>query len=603
MKRFSLIICITVLVVSCVSERQEQLPCECRIIKVCFDASSTKTGITGSTIHFETGDEIPVICEGVNTIPVTNSQTGDNTVFEGTYRALWLTRKDCDWYSVYPSSLNVSGNGVVSGTLPETQTAPFDPDANVMYSDIIVADYDETNQPNLRFWMNQAMGLIRIAFCNTDDAYADDILESVQLTSSVVMAGAFTMDIHSPVVSFAEGGDTHVSAVYQTEETLGVDQQHWVFLFVNPVQLSNATLIVRTDKHTFTYHSSKSVLPKAGTMTMLPLMDLADFSVDGHTYLKKRVVCWGDSFTSANYAEKTTYCKYLQALLGNDWEVLNGGISGNRTDEIAARQGGLPVVTGSAFTIPAETTTIQIDGVLKIHNILEVDGFYNIRRFGGALANPCKLIGTHGEEVLCEINSNRTENGSDTTYYATLSRLTAGSPVEIAEHTPIQTYAARKLRDVDLTIIYMGTNGSFGSNDENRRYIFSRWDNLIAQHWEMINYTEHPKDYIILGRHDGVIWDDYHFSDYMEPAFGKRYLNLRRAVVENESTIKHWLVYSGAYASESEIPQSVIDHSLEGYWPQEFYHARPGDSHPNEYAAKVIGKLVYDKMVELGYVN
>lgn len=604
MKRFSLIICITALAVSCVSERQEQLPCESRVLQVRYDASSTKTGITGSTIHFETGDEIPVICEGVNTIPVTNSQTGDNAVFEGSYRALWLTKKDCDWYSVYPSSLNVNGSGVVSGTLPEAQAAPFDPSANIMYSDIIVADYDELNQPDLRFRMNQAMGLIRITFCNTDDAYADDVLETVQLKTSVVMAGAFTMDVHSPGVSFAGEGDTHVTAIYHTEETLGFNQQHWVCLFVNPVQISNATLIIRTDRHTFTYHSPKRFTPKAGTMTMLPLLDLADFSVDGHTYLKKRVACWGDSFTSANYAEKTTYCKYLQALLGADWEVYNGGISGNRTDEIAARQGGLPVVTGSAFTIPAGTSTIQIDGVLKTRNILDVEGLYHIRSFGGALVNPCKLVGTQGEEVLCNINSNRTVNGTDTTYYATLRRITAGSPVEIAEHTPIQTYAARELRDVDLSIIYMGTNGSFGSDKDNNRYIWSRLDNLVSQHWGMINFTEHPDSYIVLGKHDGKGWDALHYSDYMGPAFGERYLNLRTTVVENEASIKQWLVYSGAYANEAEIPQSVIDYSLAGNWPKEFWHdVSTSDTHPNEYAAKVIGKLVYDKMVELGYVD
>ena len=41
-----------------------------------------------------------------------------------------------------------------------------------------------------------------------------------------------------------------------------------------------------------------------------------------------------------------------------------------------------------------------------------------------------------------------------------------------------------------------------------------------------------------------------------------------------------------------------------GRWLRPFCHDPiAGDVHPNEYGAKVIGKLVYDKIAELGYLN
>ena len=395
--------------------------------------------------------------------------------------------------------------------------------------------------------------------------------------------------------------------MYQSEVTLGLNEERWVCLFVNPVLISNARLIIRTNNHTFTYTSSGSFTPLAGSVTVLQKalnqpLDLSDFSVRGHSYLKRRIACWGDSFTSANYEEKATYCKHLQNLLGEEWEVLNGGISGNRTDEIATRQGGLPLVTGSAFTIPAGSGTIRIDGLLKTHGIMGEPNLYHIRTFGGALANPCKVVGTHGEEVLCTINSYRSVSGTDTTYYANLTYSKVSTPIEIAEHTPVQTYAARELKDVDLTIIYMGTNGSFGSNSDNNRYVYSRWDNLAAQHQEMIDFVDNSDDYIVLGRHDALSWDNMGYSTYMESVFGNRYLNLRTPVVGNEAVVKSWLMYSGLYGDESEIPQEEVDRSVLGYWPRPLQHA-PNDVHPNDYGAKVIAKIVYDRMVDLHYLD
>ena len=587
-----------VLSVSCVRVREEQQPSYVSL-EVTSSTHNTKTDITGSAVRYSADDAIFVQCEGYNSLVMSNSGTLDVEKFSGKYRAKDLSGTACTWYSVYPSTLLVTDEGTVSGTLPSTQAAPFDPVANIMYSDIVVADYDEDNPPELSFEMNQLMGLVRISFTNSDPEYEDDILQTVQLRTSTVLAGDFQTDVHAPSVAFTGNERKYVTSKYDTPVPLGMDQKHWVCLFVSPTIITGAKLIIRTDKHTFTYQSQKKFTPVSGTLTMLPLMDVADFSIGGPTTLKKRVACWGDSLTDAS--DIKSYTRFLQALLGDEWEVYNGGASGNRTYEIAARQGGLPLVTGAEFTLSAGTSAIFVDGVKRTHNVVGEAGYYDIRHFNAKLQNPCLLIGSNGEEVLCNITNSRSINGTDTTYTARISRLYPGEPVKIAEHTPIQTYAARELRDVDLTIIYMGTNGSFGSDHETQRYNYARLDNLADQHWEMINFTTHPESYLVLGIHWTPNWQQqYGYEDLFESEFGSRFLNLRVPVVKDEASCKYWLLYSGLYQDESEIPQSELTRAAKGLWPQTLMI---DSMHPNDYGQRVFAKLIYDRMVELGYVD
>lgn len=597
MKKVLIILISVALTASCTHMQEERQNLLLKL-NVSAKPQETKTTIKGSSIRYSDNDTIMVVCEGYNKILANNTGTAAIDVFCGFFSRSKRKGEDCNWYAVYPANASVSDEGVIRGTLPCTQIAPFDRRANFMHSDIVVSNYDEDDLPSLSFSMNQMMGIIRISFINTNAEYAEDLLESVQIRTNTTMTGCFVSDVRSSSVTFDGDEQRYVTSLYNTPEVLGVGETHWVVVFVNPVTFASNKLIIRTNKHTFTYISSYSLTPVQGALTALPLMDLASFNIEGPTYLKKRVVCWGDSLTSL---EDITYTQNLQRLLGNDWIVYNGGISGNRTDEISARQGALPIVTGSSFTIPAGTESIKIDGVLKTHQILGEEGFFNIRRFWGALTNPCALVGTNGETVLCDIESNRSISGTDTTYYATLKRKNAGEPVEIAEHTPIQTYAARKLRDVDLTIIYMGTNGYIGSNNPNARYRYSRFDNLIEQHWEMINFTDHPESYLVLGIHWSPQWQSlYNYEDQFHAAFGNRFLSLRVPVVQDAESCKSWLVYSGAYTDKSQIPQSSLDRAAKGIWPIELMK---DSQHPNQYGAEVMAKLVYDRMVELGYLD
>lgn len=308
--------------------------------------------------------------------------------------------------------------------------------------------------------------------------------------------------------------------------------------------------------------------------------------------VKKRVVCWGTSVVNG----QLSFVPYLQELLGDEWEVYNGGCSGDRSYEVAARQGANPIVTASEFTIPANVTNVSTEGLLRTRSISGEPGLYPLRAFRGYLRNPCKLVGTNGEEVLCDILSyfRTTDNGNggkDTTYYATVKRLEPGDPVVIAEHTPVETYAARELRDVDLSVLYMG--GNDGHRDFN---------NIVYQHQQMIDYADNSEDYIVVGYYMYPSWERYGYTDIMTTAFGNRFLDQRNDVTESDETVKQWLLWSGAYPDEESIPESEYTRASNGYWPLAFLLSA-SDPHSNIYGCKVTAKLIYDKMVDLGYVD
>ena len=70
---------------------------------------------------------------------------------------------------------------------------------------------------------------------------------------------------------------------------------------------------------------------------------------------KKQIVCWGDSLTSPHTGNgikgkvkmmnknDLAYPEYLQDMLGDEYEIVNGGVGGENTLTIMARQGAYPM--------------------------------------------------------------------------------------------------------------------------------------------------------------------------------------------------------------------------------------------------------------------
>ena len=79
------------------------------------------------------------------------------------------------------------------------------------------------------------------------------------------------------------------------------------------------------------------------------------------------VDCWGDSLTQGTSANQTPYPAALAALLGSGFTVNNCGVGGERAEDIAFRQGGLPaicqpVTIGSGASDKNYITVRSLDG-------------------------------------------------------------------------------------------------------------------------------------------------------------------------------------------------------------------------------------------------
>ena len=289
---------------------------------------------------------------------------------------------------------------------------------------------------------------------------------------------------------------------------------------------------------------------------------------------KETVNCWGDSLTrgvgvGSSYSKAFPYVLY--GLLDGR-EVINCGVGGENTINIASRQGGLSNIV-KPFTIPSNASKVEV----KLTNIY--GGSTGILLQGGsaldpttgkyvmtAQINPCSINGVEGTLTY--------ENGK---YY--FSRSENGESVIVSRPTPLITYAMKSMRD-NINIIWIGTNGGFTTSAE-----------LIECIEAMIDYMSPiNKKYIVIGVHHLVSTVTETFETIeknMAMHFGRRYINQREYMIEyglsdagitptNEDT---------AAISQGKIPPSLLY----------------DDVHYNDKGYNIIANLVVERGKELGY--
>lgn len=580
-------------------------------IPVTVNVLQTKTVIGDDRISFTGGEFMSLVCRDVNAARISNKGLDFNE-FSGEFNSVGQKVSDAGWYAIYPY-IGVAQNGDELCYLRLDQKAPFDGDANFMCSDLVTATYDEDDMPEISLSMNQLLGIIKVAFTNSEAAYQDDKVQEVILTSSSPLAGEFNVKFDSqgrPAPIF-KGDDHRVLSTYVSPETLGLNVIHEVYLFVNPAEIKDAEITVRTDKHVFKRKAKSSFTAVQGALTTMDVMDVATTFSSEEAKVKTLVV-WGDSYTNRGYetthVDKCNYAYHLQKLLGKGWKIYNGGCSGDVTNTIAARQGGISMHIGASdFTIPESTVPVKVGGVYSYKNYFFTDGAYTqIARYG--LVNPCEVVveDSEGNEIA-RVEGTVTYD-SDWVSNVSFTRSAPGEAVNVPAKSKLVTFAAKNLRKPDLTIIYMGQNGGFKSLDI-----------LYDQYRSMIEYAADggPEDYIVLGFHNHntlATWNsgDAYWKFFDGPdGFGvnqsegrpvSRFVNLYKGLTGND--YKDMLFRSGAAASPSDVRQEDIDYQAKGQLPYSYwYQPSQDDIHPSPYGAKAFALLVYDKMIELGYVD
>lgn len=286
------------------------------------------------------------------------------------------------------------------------------------------------------------------------------------------------------------------------------------------------------------------------------------------------VSCWGDSLTrgvgvGSSYSKAFPYVLY--GLLDGR-KVINCGVGGENTINIASRQGGLPNIV-KPFTIPADTNKVEIE----LTNIYG-DSAGILLQGGSALdpitgkyvmtaqINPCSINGVEGTLTY--------ENGK---YY--FSRSENGESVIISRPTPLITYAMKSMRD-NINIIWIGTNGGFTTSTE-----------LIECIEAMIDYMSPiNKKYIVIGIHHLVSTVTETFETIeknMAMHFGRNYINERKYMIEyglSDAGITPTDEDTTAI-SQGKIPPSLLYDNV----------------HYNDKGYNIIANLVSERGKELGY--
>lgn len=314
------------------------------------------------------------------------------------------------------------------------------------------------------------------------------------------------------------------------------------------------------------------------------------------------VVCWGDSLTtgsSGNVSYPHTLQKYLDVYIADvydlryslesveglsmmNWDdyaisipVINMGAGRENAATILGRSGVVPYVVSEAFVIPAGTESVPVKIVSR--NGSSVTPL--IAGDGGV--NPVTIAGVRG--TLTGTASTTQWNQ----YVYQFTRLEAGTEVAVEAGTELVTAVADAYRDY-IHIVWLGTYDNTVQPDK-----------LVSDTKELLQRQNINTDrYLVIGpcAYSGS-WNASlsHVLDSVDSAmlqaFGDRYINLRKYLIEDG-------LRDADISATNQDKQSIAG----GKIPNSFRSNASG-ADLNGVAYELLGKLVYERMDRLGYLD
>jgi lysophospholipase L1-like esterase len=325
------------------------------------------------------------------------------------------------------------------------------------------------------------------------------------------------------------------------------------------------------------------------------------------------VVCWGDSLTNGTgsttlkpdgMTADTSYPGALGRLITDEITVINGGVGGEPSWMVAARQVGMSI-TVEPLTIPADVTPVRVylkgqeqdyfyDNSVDEWVYSENNLSYNIGVGDTSLVNPCYIDGIEGtltRELISsgEADPETGETVQSNTYAYYFTRTEAGH--ERVTFTPkrLITYAYTALRDA-INIIWIGQNDAPAhATESGTKYILQGVDRNRIQC--MIDILNHKK-YIVMDLPSGDDISRANVVQAFNQQFGSHYLNIREYIAKYGVDIANAL---GANLTISAADQKLID---SGKIPD---CLRIDGVHGNYWYYQVVARAVYEKGVDLGY--
>lgn len=284
------------------------------------------------------------------------------------------------------------------------------------------------------------------------------------------------------------------------------------------------------------------------------------------------------------------YPDYLSDMLGDEYEIINGGVGGENTLTIMARQGAYPMKLAHDVVI-FKSDEAKYETFIGNNDINAFVSTYNNKYVipllqGGwdedspAQINPCTIEGKRfqlssqakhwKEDGKYKVEYNHFINPEDK--WETTDTIKAGSIVN--------TYAMQNLRGKYANVFFIGQNEGFEDTAD-----------LIKQLKAMISYSKSSR-YIVISFHKpnnpiNSIGRMKEMEDSLQQAFGKNYINLREYMVKNGLS-------DGGLTPTKEDNDSIAN----GQVPPQLM---TDGIHFTTVGYKEIATLVFNKMKELGY--
>lgn len=287
---------------------------------------------------------------------------------------------------------------------------------------------------------------------------------------------------------------------------------------------------------------------------------------------KTIVACWGDSITEGMHMRNKSYPSKLQEMIGDNFEVYNGGDGGEKSIAIAARQGSIKVFTNKKITFQKDETTKLIatekEDIFVAKNLCPI-------RFTSLLGNQ---ISVNSVKIGDNEYNIRFEDfvWSPRTFKLFLDRLdNTDTELEIPSDSEVIFNGTDLSTKGGIDIYLMGANGGYNNDFE-----------YIAQLKAMIKHHGNDK-YIIVKPY----WSWGNIEE-LDETFGEHILDFKKIAIEKDA-----LAFEGLTKTEQDIKDieaNELPTSLR-------YQNQTGDVHLNEYGYDFLAHCVYDKGKELGY--
>ena len=288
---------------------------------------------------------------------------------------------------------------------------------------------------------------------------------------------------------------------------------------------------------------------------------------------KKKVLCWGDSLT----ADLNGWTKTLQALLGDDYIVVNCGVGGEDASTILGRQGGLPMYIPYDVVLPSDGSEIVIANGSEfsfLKSLYDDNICAPLIQGDGNSVNPVSISGIECTLTKYQIDDTGPFWSGNNNKWTIKRNKVSTRDVKIPTKTLIYTKGAKEFRNPYAEIFFVGQNGGWSSETD------------LANKLDMAIDFSGCSNYLIIGLSSGTKDSRNVLESHFNKHFGLRFVNLRE-----------YLSTDALYDSGITPTQDDLDLMSVGSVPLSL---RSDGVHFNSKGHFIIGNLLFGRMSLLG---